>query len=130
MLDFAKLRLKVTPNQWLVAPEGATPAATPHAPAPVFAVPADRLAALVDQIALAEPKTERVELSADGLRADYVQRSALMGFPDLVAVQAIPLGPKRSTLAIYSRARYGIRDFGVNRRRVERWLAEIARLAG
>ena len=33
--------------------------------------------------------------------------------------------PGGSALAIYSRARYGIRDFGVNQKRVERWLAAL-----
>jgi uncharacterized protein (DUF1499 family) len=40
------------------------------------------------------------------------------------------VAPDRSSLAIYSRSRYGRGDFGTNRRRVERWLSQLAQIAG
>jgi len=60
------------------------------------------------------------------LRFDLVQRSALFRFPDTVSIEVIPLGDSRSTLAIYSRSTYGYSDLGVNRKRIERWLARLA----
>ncbi len=54
------------------------------------------------------------------------ERSAFFGFPDLIDVETIETGEAKSTLAIYSRSKYGYYDFGVNKRRVETWLRELA----
>jgi uncharacterized protein (DUF1499 family) len=37
----------------------------------------------------------------------------------------LPAGAGRSTLAIYSRSLVGRKDFGVNRARIQRWLAAL-----
>jgi uncharacterized protein (DUF1499 family) len=60
----------------------------------------------------------------------YIQRSALFRFPDVITVELVTLAPDRSSLAIYSRSRYGRSDFGVNRRRVLRWLSRLQRMVG
>ena len=56
----------------------------------------------------------------------FVQRTALLRFPDTVWVQLVALDAESSSLAIYSRSNYGYGDFGVNERRVRAWLAAIA----
>jgi len=43
-VDFASLERKSTPNQYIVAPPGATPRAQPDAESPVFPVPPERSA--------------------------------------------------------------------------------------
>jgi uncharacterized protein (DUF1499 family) len=53
---------------------------------------------------------------------DFVVRSALFRFPDLVSVQFLPHGKGGATLALYSRSVYGRSDLGVNRARSLRWL--------
>ena len=60
-----------------------------------------------------------------GVQFDYVQRSPRFRFPDIITVRFIPVSPSRSTLAIYSRSVYGRRDFGVNEKRVQEWMALI-----
>ena len=60
----------------------------------------------------------------------YVQRSLVFRFPDTIWIQVLPLDANRSTLAIYSRSAYGRYDFGVNRSRVQAWLAAIVAAAG
>lgn len=125
------------PVRWHVDPLTALPAAAPNAhrvgpegavdaPAPVFAIPAGELAAAFDAMALAQPRTTRLAGGPEDLWATYVQRSRVMRFPDYVSVRFIDLGEGRSTLALYSRARYGRSDFGVNRTRVESWLSALA----
>jgi uncharacterized protein (DUF1499 family) len=42
-------------------------------------------------------------------------------------MEVVPLDAERATLAVYSRSRYGRRDFGVNAKRVEAWLAALER---
>ena len=62
----------------------------------------------------------RLAEDAAALQYDYVQRSALWRFPDLVTVRFIAVSPETSTVAVFSRAIYG--DLGVNRKRVTAWL--------
>ena len=57
--------------------------------------------------------------------ARFIQYTRLMRFPDTIDVQVLPVGDNQSTLAIYSRSLVGRNDFGVNRARVERWLAAL-----
>jgi uncharacterized protein (DUF1499 family) len=41
----------------------------------------------------------------------------------------IPLGPSRSSVAVYSRSRYGEYDFHKKRKRVEKWLFLLQKMA-
>jgi uncharacterized protein (DUF1499 family) len=113
------------PGAWRVAPVGV---AGVDAIAPVYAVPAEQLALALDEVALGEPRTERLAGRPEDLWTTYVQRSPRIGFPDYVSVRVMPRDDGTSTLAIFSRARYGEGDMGVNRARVERWLAALAPL--
>ena len=122
--DFATLALKATPNQYLVCPADLC-AADADATAPEFALSAETLQAHWRTMVGAEPRVEFLGESDDGRQLDYVQRTARWRFPDLITVRFIALGSERSTLAIYSRAVYGQSDFGVNRERIEAWLAKL-----
>jgi uncharacterized protein (DUF1499 family) len=53
-------------------------------------------------------------------RMTWVARSALWGFPDYITAEAGPKG-----LAVWSRLRFGRSDLGVNRARLEDWLARL-----
>jgi uncharacterized protein (DUF1499 family) len=107
------------PNAWRVGP---TPDAGVDAVAPVYAVPAEELARALDEVALAEPATERLDGRPEDLWTTYVQRSEWMRFPDYISVRALELEDGGSTLSIFSRSRFGRDDRGVNRARVGRWL--------
>ena len=56
---------------------------------------------------------------------NYIQRTALVRYPDSITVRFIALGNNRSTLAIYSRSHYGKSDFGVNEARIRSWLSAL-----
>ncbi|MEM7489441.1 MAG: DUF1499 domain-containing protein [Pseudomonadota bacterium] len=105
------------PNDVLVAEGG-------DIPAPVLPGPPGEVAARLDAIALADPGTERIAGSVEEGWMTYVQRSALMGYPDAISVKVTPEG-EGSRVSIWSRSRFGYRDFGVNRERVERWLRAL-----
>lgn len=96
---------------------------------PIFDVPWRALQAAFARVAAAAPRTRRVADEADRRREVFIQRSALFRFPDIITVEFVPLGADRSSLAIFSRSRYGRDDFGVNRARVEGWLARLGRIA-
>jgi hypothetical protein len=112
-------------NAWRVSPEGM--GAPPDAVSAVWPMPAAELAAAFDRVALSAPRTLRLAGSPEELWTTYVQRSRLWGFPDYISVRAIDLGDGMSALAIYARSRYGASDLGVNRARVEEWLARLPR---
>ena len=44
----------------------------------------------------------------------------------VITAEFIQIDEQRATLAIYSRSVYGRSDFGVNGKRVTRWLADLA----
>jgi hypothetical protein len=95
------------------------------AESPVYQLTPEALMARIDQIAMETPRCARLSGSVEALHATYVCRSALWGFPDYVSVRAIP-AQGGSQLAIFSRLRFGRGDMGVNRARVEAWLARLA----
>lgn len=112
------------PNDYLVCPPGVC-AALPDRASRTYRVPAERLAEAWTAVVAAAPRTRPVAADpAAGLYA-FEQRSALFGFRDTILVRFIPLAADRSTLAVYSRSEVGYWDLGVNRRRVEAWLAAL-----
>jgi uncharacterized protein (DUF1499 family) len=122
MIDFATLTLPASPNTYLIAPPGLCRAATPHEAAPVFAQDAPAVRAAFAKVAMGEPRVTAEGRDDAGLADDYVQRSALMRFPDTISVRFIPLEAGGSTLALYSRSKVGYSDMGVNKKRVQRWM--------
>lgn len=82
------------------------------------AVPGD-LAAL-DRIIRAEPRTQVLAGSVEAGLVTYVTHSKVIGFPDYTTV-----AQKGGELALHARLRYGKSDMGVNKARVERWLAAL-----
>jgi len=81
-------------------------------------------------VALAEPRTTLLAEDRKARQLSLVQKSKTFRFPDFITAEAVPQAGGETALAIYSRAKYGIRDFGVNRARIERWLAALKRELG
>jgi uncharacterized protein (DUF1499 family) len=125
-VDFARLARHATPNDALVCPTERCPYAKPDVEPKIYSVPAAQLLARVRTIARVQPRISELSCEPNCDRvARFVQRTLLMRFPDTIDVEAFPAGENRSTLAIYSRSLVGRKDFGVNRARVERWLAAL-----
>lgn len=96
----------------------------------VFAAPPEAVLSAFDAVALGAPRTRRLAGGPGQGRITYVSRSRVFGFPDYTTVAALPAGGG-TTLAVLGRLRFGQSDTGVNRRRIEGWLAELgARLPG
>ena len=124
----AALREPVPQNGFLACPEGYC-RVSPGVASPVFAVDADRLSVLWTQSLQSEGRLVTALEEPGRRRLVLIQHSAALLFPDLITVEFVELGPGRSSIAIYSRARYGRLDFGVNRRRVETWISQLQELA-
>ena len=129
LLDFWTLRRPLWPNHCLAAPE-AWALKGARVASPVLAYPVEILRDAVLALATKEARTKLLRLEERGSQAEFQQRSRLFRFPDLITVEFVALPEGCSALAVYSRARYGVFDFGVNKRRVRRWLAALESGAG
>jgi uncharacterized protein (DUF1499 family) len=76
-----------------------------------------------------EKRVETIIADSDEQRYVYIQHSPTFRFPDIITVEFVKLGPDHSSIAIYSRSRYGHYDFGKNRKRVVKWLALLEKVA-
>ncbi len=121
---FATLTPSERPNWYLVCPESYC-AATGHRSSPVFDEPASALRDRWLRMIARQPRVRLISEAADRLQFDFEQRSLVLRFPDTITVRFIALDVCRATLAIYSRSHYGYGDFGVNRRRIDSWLAAL-----
>lgn len=121
--DPGTIQPRGTPNAFLAAPPGTT-AAPADVETRLYAESPRALLARFNAIARARPRTAVVAGDLDSLMITYVQRSRFIGFPDYLTVKAVAL-KGGAGLIVYSRARYGRSDFGVNRARVEAWLAAL-----
>ncbi len=124
-VDPATARPSAKPNEFFTAPRGAT-AAPANLETRLYPSSPRALLARFDAIARAQPRTRVVSGDLDSLMITYVQRSRVFGFPDYLTVKAVA-AEGGAGLVIWSRARYGRGDFGVNRARVEAWLAALDR---
>ncbi len=113
------------PNQFLMCPDGYCKD-TPHAASPVFDKPVAELRAAWDEAVAAAPRLKKVP-EQDPMRRTYIQRSKLMRFPDAISAEFIALGPDKSSLAVFSRSKYGYSDAGVTGARIRGWLDELDR---
>ena len=124
VIDFATLERGPTPNRYLLCPESVCSTQTDGV-APVFDVPVTKLQAAWDELIAEEPRVQVLRRDITNQQIDYVQRTRFLRFPDLITVRFVPIDDTHATLAIYSRSVYGEGDFGVNRARVEEWLAKL-----
>lgn len=91
---------------------------------PVFDETPERLLARVHDVALATPRTRLLAGGPGTGRATYLTRSLIFGFPDYTTVTAVPVEGGAQVVA-YGRLRFGQSDMGVNRARLESWLAQL-----
>lgn len=127
-VDIQALRTPLPPPSFLACPPNYCGAAA-RMTVPVFTLPWQALRDKWAQMIKEQPRIVPLGEALAGRRLNYIQHSSLFRFPDMVTVEFVPLGPDRSSLALYSRSRYGHYDFQQNRKRVETWLADLKKLA-
>jgi uncharacterized protein (DUF1499 family) len=123
LVDPTEVQPPDRPSHFLMCPPGRC-AATPAAASPVLDRPVDEVERAWLAVVAAAPRTEQLAHDPDRHLYLFVQRTRLIGFPDLIAVRFLDAGGG-ATLAVYSRSVYGYWDLGVNRRRIEDWLARL-----
>ncbi len=121
---FETLERRTNPNDALACPPSLCKARSDLAP-PLFAVDANGLRAAMTKVIASEPRVSLVHTNDTALIDRYVQRSALLRFPDTIVVRYIEQPGGRSSLAMYSRSQFGRSDLGVNKARLKRWLGKL-----
>ena len=123
-VDFATLQRRDTPNDALAClPEFCAAAA--DMPALVTTRPAADVVRAVQEVVAQEPAVEQVAADAEAGMLRLVARSRLLKFPDTINVQVVPKKDGGTAVLLYSRSQIGRSDLGVNRARLERWIALI-----
>lgn len=121
---FAVVR-PVSPNTYYVAPQSMVEA-TVDREAPIYTAPAAIMAQAFDDYVKTQPNITALAGTPSEGWLTYVQRTPVMKMPDYITVKFIDFEDGGSTLAIYSRSRYGYGDMGVNKARIELWLRSLA----
>lgn len=123
-ISFKDKTLTSRPNQFLVCPQDYC-ADTPHMISPAFPVARAELAEAWDAIMAGKSQFQQLKSGDYSAQRQYEERSKLIGFPDRMSVQFLTVSPTSSSVAIYSRSKYGYSDLGVNETRVVRLMSEL-----
>lgn len=123
-INFTQSILTSKPNQYLACPADHC-GDTPHLVSPVFQVNRDQALDLWDNMMAGKTQFERLNDRDKPDQRQYVERTELMRFPDRISVQFLALSPATSSVAIYSRSKYGYSDLGVNEARVAALMAQF-----
>ena len=97
--------------------------------APRFPADADTVLTELSHIASRDWSVGRVEGSIDEGMITFVARSRVFGFRDFLTVQAID-DTGAAKLSAFARPRFNVYDWGVNRKRLDRWLGELEQTLG
>jgi len=126
--NFQQLTLPGIPTYYLVCPKDYCNV-IPDGISPVYPVSAENLFNAFNQIVARERYTHFIYSMPEQGQFELTARS-MVGLPNDVAVQFIALSDTTSTIAIYSKSRYGIFDFGGNKRRINAWLSALNSMVG
>ena len=126
-VNFKEMKLPDSPNKFLVCPHDYCND-TANVVSKTYDVSVGQLKKDWEGVIKKQVRVKHLETSADKMQDQYVQRSRIFRFPDYVDVRFIPLDENKSTIAIYSRSKFGHSDLGVNKARIEKWLKELNEL--
>jgi uncharacterized protein (DUF1499 family) len=93
--------------------------------APRFPGDADAVLDAFAEIALRDWGVHIVEGSVDEGMITFVARSKVFGFRDFITVKAVDEAGGVTKLSVFSRPRFNFYDWGVNAKRLDRWLGEL-----
>lgn len=132
MTDFSTItnrgQGRLISNEFLVAPAGVAPKAR-VVKAPQYGIDKKELAKIIDKVIMSGSVTggriTPIAIDDSTGRMEYVQRTPIFNFPDVITVMPVSCGPSCSSVAVHSYSIYGAADGGVNTKRVKGWLEEI-----
>ncbi|MGB7433380.1 MAG: DUF1499 domain-containing protein [Ahrensia sp.] len=126
-LDLTTVERTQKPHDALLCSQGLCDAVTVDQTLSTYDVsPAELIAALDAAATTVTHHVQRVDDGTDATKARYVARSNLMRFPDTIWLQAVTMDDGRTGLIAYARAQLGYSDLGVNKARLEGWIAQAS----
>ncbi|SLN18658.1 DUF1499 domain-containing protein [Pseudooctadecabacter jejudonensis] len=124
------------PSHWhevevpLMAP-GAYPSAGGHLIQRVVQGDGVQMMAQLDQIICATARTSVVAGTVEDNKTTYMTRTKICGFPDFTTVRLMTVPDSDDCmLQVYGRLRFGQSDLGVNRKRIDGWMAQLDAMGG
>ncbi|MBR72279.1 MAG: hypothetical protein CMM30_04985 [Rhodospirillaceae bacterium] len=99
---------------------------TSHYSTPIYEGKWNYIIETLSKIANDEPRTVTLKNNISEGKLQLCQKSLIFKFPDLIWIQAITIDEYSSSVAIFSKAKYGKYDFGVNKKRVLRWIDKLS----
>lgn len=121
-VEFASLVLPRSPNTCLAAP--ASHPGFKHLETPLYRMPPGAVINRLLSLASGFPRTTLMVHWPERHQAQWVERTALMNYPDIIVAEAV-VASGGSALFLYSRSLFGYSDLGANRARIDRWLAAL-----
>lgn len=121
-IEFAALVQPRSPNTCLAAPPGHP--GPKQVTSPILPATPDVVFTTLLTLAEGFPRTWRLAAWPERRQAQWVERSALVNYPDIIVAEVVAT-PEGTSLFLYSRSLFGYSDLGVNAKRVERWLAAL-----
>ncbi len=97
--------------------------------APRYHVDADTVLEAFSDIARSRWNVLLAEGSVDEGMLTFVSRSPVFGFRDYITVKAVDESGG-AKLSVFARPRFDVYDWGVNARRLDRWLGELEQAVG
>lgn len=70
-----------------------------------------------------EPRTRQIAGDVSAGQVTYMSRSRIFGFPDYTTLGVYTTDTGETYLEAYGRLRFGLKDMGVNARRIKGWVA-------
>ena len=122
--NFSNFTLPTKPNFYLAAPKGAC-SVSPQEITPSFSENVANLKERLNATILNTPRVSVWYEEPTKNQYGFIARSKLFRFPDFIEVQYLALDDKLSSVIIYSRAKYGYSDLGVNKKRIQTWLETL-----
>lgn len=124
-VDFSTLKLKTSPNQFLMAPENTCLEAKVMKVSPTLPYSARELYVKIRDIASKDSSWRLSKEDESGMRLKFVVVTKVCKFKDDVDIVVISQDISESTICVYSRSRVGKSDLGANEKRVDRLIASL-----
>ena len=113
-IDFTNFALPDSPNAYLVRSDEA----------PKYEMTIDHLRVAWLRLMSHEPNVVLVKEYSEN-QITFVQYTRFFRFPDEITVEFVPVDSSHSTINVFSRSLVGEYDFGVNKKRIQRWLSRL-----
>lgn len=129
VIDLRSFERPTSPNSYLICPPGQCGAGSDEE-GPVVDLSAEKVLVAALKVASLERNVAPQEADATIGQLMFIQRTAVLQFPDVVRIQAIQMPGGKIGIALYSHSIFGKYDFGANKTRAQRWMGAIKRELG